>query len=164
MMRSDYEYGKRRWFNRPDMLMAAASGALASALLLLLVPSIGTLFLEILAGLVMAGRAFLVRRRERMAAQLRLALQIASNRLRLPDRYEIVLVIILTLGYGATVSMIRGMKAPEIFIRVVPLLLFAAGLLMKNQILHAITRSTNLFRERWGRPDTRTAREMRGEN
>lgn len=163
-MRSDYEFGKRRWFNRSDTLMAAASGALASALLLLFIPSIGTLFLEILASLVMAGRAFVIRRRDRTGAQLRLSLPIAGNRLRLPDRYELVLVIVLTLGYGATVSMIHSMKAPKIFIRVVPLLLFAAGLLMKNQILHAIARCANSFRDRWGRPETRTARAIRGEN
>jgi hypothetical protein len=163
-MRSDYEFGKRRWFDRPEMLMAAGSGALASALLLLVLPSIGTLFIEILAGLVMVGRAFVVRRRERTATQLRLALPNTSDRLRLPARYELVLIIVAILSYGAIATVLRSIKTPEALLRVVPLLVFAAGLLTKNHILRAIARSVICFRERLGRSESRPAQAARGES
>jgi hypothetical protein len=163
-MRSDYQFSKRQWLNRPDMLVAAAGGVLASALLLLLVPRIGTLFLEILVGLVMLGRALVARRRERAAAQLCLASPMVNTRLRLPDRYELVLIIIVILGYGAIASVLRSVKTPEIFIRTVPLLLFAAGLLTKDQALRAITRSADSLRARFGRCETRTTRAVRGGN
>ena len=150
-MRSDYQFGKKRWFSRPDMLVAAAGGSLASALLLLLVPRIGTLFLEILAGLVMLGRAMVVRRREHAAAQLYLSLPVTANRIRLPDRYELVLLIIVIIGYGTIVSTLRSVKAPEILSRTVPLLLFAAGLLAKTQVLRVITGSAHVLRSHLGR-------------
>jgi hypothetical protein len=139
------------------MLMAAASGALASALLLLVLPSIGTLFIEILAGLVMVGRALVLRRRDQTTAQLSLASPIAGSRLRLPDRYELVLIIAVMLSYRAMGALLRAVRTPEILIRIVPLLLFAAGLLTKNHILHAIARGATCFRERLARSETRAA-------
>jgi hypothetical protein len=161
-MRSDYQFGKKRWFSRPDMLVAAAGGSLASALLLLFVPSIGTLFLEILVGLVMLGRAFVVRRRQHAAAQLCLNLPVTANRLRLPDRYELVLLIIVILGYGTITSTLRSVKAPEILSRTVPLLLFAAGLLAKTQVLRVITGSAHVLRSHLGRGQHgRSAEETR---
>ncbi|HLG96718.1 MAG TPA: hypothetical protein VKX49_10450 [Bryobacteraceae bacterium] len=133
------------------MLVAAAGGSLASALLLLLVPRIGTLFLEILAGLVMLGRALVVRRREHAAAQLCLNLPVTANRIRLPDRYELVLLIIVILAYGTVISTLRSVRAPEILTRTVPLLLFAVGLLAKTQIIRAITACTDLLISHLGR-------------
>ncbi len=140
MMRSDYQFGKKRWLSRPDLLMAAASGALASAFVLLFVPSAGTLFLEILVGLAMVGRACVLRRRGRVAAQLCLDLPITGNRLRLPDRYELVLIIIVILGYEAIVPALRSLKMPELFIRTLPILIFASGLLAKGQVMRRVHR------------------------
>jgi hypothetical protein len=132
--------------------MAAAGGALASALLLLVLPSIGILLLEIVAGVVMVGRALLLRRRERAAAQLCLALPIMGKRLRLPDRYELVLIIAIMLSYSAVGALLRTVKTPEILIRIVPLLLFSAGLLAKNHVPNAMALGATCFRERLAVP------------
>jgi glucose dehydrogenase len=153
-MHSEYTLGKRRWLDRPEMLIAAAGGALVSALLLLMIPSMGTLLLEILVGLVMVGRAWLLRRRERAAAQLCLASTTPGNRFRLPDRYELVLIITIMLSYRAIGVPLRTVRAPEVFIRIAPLLLFAAGLLAKNHILHAMARGANRFRGRLAHSET----------
>lgn len=163
-MHSDYTFRKRRWSDRPDMLMAAAGGALASALLLLVLPSIGILLLEIVAGAVMVGRALWLRRRERAAAQLCLALPIMGNRLRLPDRYELVLIIAIMLSYSAVGALLRTVKTPEILIRIAPLLLFAAGLLAKNHVPHAMARGATCSRERLARSETRATGPAQGEN
>jgi hypothetical protein len=140
MRSSDHLLDKKRWFDRADMLMAAACGMLASSFLVLLAPSTGTLLLEILASLVMVVRALVVRIRQRKAAQLRLELPTTGSRIRLPDRYELVLIIVIAVSYGAIAAMLRAVKLSEVFVRIVPLALFAVGLLAKNHILHAIPR------------------------
>jgi hypothetical protein len=147
-MNSDRELGMKRWFRRPDTLTAAAGGTLASALLLLLMPNIGTLFLEILAAMVILAWAYRIRRRERAAAQLRLDLGATPSRLRLPDRYELLLMIIVILGYGTIVSALRTLRTPEVLVRAAPLLLFAAGLLVKDHILRGIAALITARRER----------------
>jgi hypothetical protein len=161
-MNSDRGIGKQRWFRRPEMLTAAASGMLASALLLLLIPNIGILFFEILGAMVMLARAYGIRRRERAAAQLCLDLEATGSRLRLPDRYELALVIIIILGYGTIVSALRTLKTPEVLLRAGPLLLFAAGLLAKDRIIGAIARCVNSWRKHAGRSKAQTARTIHG--
>jgi uncharacterized membrane protein YecN with MAPEG domain len=152
-MRScDDLFVRKRWFDRSDILLAAACGTLAASLLLLLAPSIGTLFLEILAGLVMAARALVVRVRQRKAAQLRLELPTAAGRIRLPGRYELALIVVVTLSYRGISAMVRAVKISEDFIRLVPLGLFTVGLLAKNHILHALARKPKTDSRR--RPDT----------
>jgi hypothetical protein len=148
MMRSGHKFGNRRWLTRPDMLIAAAGGVLASAFVLLLVPSAGTLLLEILVGLAMVGRAWVFRRRERAAAQLCLDLPITGKRLRLPDRYELALIIVVILGYGALAPALRSLKMPELFIRTLPIVIFASGLLAKNHVVRVIMSRVHRFRPR----------------
>lgn len=138
-MSSDQGFGTKRWFRRTETLTGAAGGTLAAALLLLLVPNIGILFFEILAALAMLARAHVIRRRERAAGQLCLHLEAAGGRLRLPDRYELLLIILVILGYGTIGSALRSLKTPEVLVRATPLLLFAVGLLAKDRITRAIT-------------------------
>jgi hypothetical protein len=69
-----------------------------------------------------------------------LDLPITGNRLRLPDRYELVLIIIVILGYEAVVSALRSLKMPELFIRTLPILIFASGLLAKDQVMRRVHR------------------------
>ena len=160
-MNSDRGFGTNRWFRRPETLTGAAGGTFGSAFLLLLVPKIGILFFEILAAMVMLAWAYGIRRRERARAQLCLDLGGTGSRLRLPDRYELALVIITILGYGATVSALRSLKTPEILVRAAPLLLFAAGLLAKDHILRGIAALISTWRERSVRSKPRTTR-LRG--
>lgn len=134
---------RRHWFERPDMLMAVACSILVSASLLLIVPSIGTLFLEVLAGAVILTRALVLRVRQRKAAQLHLEFPSASNDIRRPDRYDLVLIIVAILSYGVTAALFR---LPETVKRIVPLLVFAAGLLAKNHILHWTARRSTVGR------------------
>src|SRR5260370_41409971 len=120
------------------MLMAAACSTLASSFLLLLAPNLGTLFVEIMAGVVMLARAVVLRGRQRKAAQLRLELPTTGGHARLLDRYELALIVVVTLSYGGISAMLRTARISEVFIRIVPLGLFAVGLLAKNHILDAM--------------------------
>lgn len=162
-MSSDQGFGTKRWFRQPGTLTGAAGGVLGAALLLLLVPNIGILFFEILAALAMLARAHVIRRRERAGAQLCLDLEDAGGGLRLPGRYELLLIILVILGYGAIGSALRSLKTPEVLVRATPLLLFAVGLLAKDRIIRAITGGANAWRKHSGRSKAQTARTIHGE-
>ena len=144
--------------------MAAGVSVLASSFLLLLVPSVGTVFVGVLAGFLLLTRALVLRFRQRNATQLRLTLPTTVSRIRFPDRYELVLVIVVILSYGAIAAVLRSVKAPGVLIRIVPLLSFAGGLVAKKHILGAVARGANYFRQRLGHSETRTTRALRGEN
>lgn len=164
MRSSDCLFRQKAWFDRADILLTAAFSILTSAFVLLLAPSVATVFLGVLAGLVLLTRAFVLRLRQRKATQLCLVLPTAGSRLRFPDRYELVLVIVVILSYGAIAAVLRSVKAPGVLIRTVPLLSFAGGLVAKRYILGAVARGTNYFRDRLGHSETRTTRALRGEN
>jgi hypothetical protein len=163
MRSSNCFFRQKPWFDRFEILMAAGVSILASSVLLLLVPSVGTVFVGVLAGFLLVTRALVLRLRQRKATQLRLTLPTPASRIRFPDRYELVLVIVVILSYGAVAAVLRSVKAPGVLIRIVPLLSFAAGLVAKKYILGAVGRGTDYFREHLGRSETRTARTLRGE-
>ena len=123
-----------RWFDRADVLSAAACGTLASAVLLLVVPNVGTLFFEILASLVFATRAVAVRSRQRKARQLHLSFGSTSG-VRTFDRYVLVLLIAVMLAYFGISGALRAQRVPEGLVRVLPLTMFAIGLLGKQRIV-----------------------------
>src|SRR5579862_8168947 len=132
MRLSNCLFRQKPWFDRSEILMAAGVSVLASSVLLLLVPSVGTVFVGVLAGLLLLTRALVLRLRQRKATQLRLTLPTPGSRIRFPDRYELVLVIVVILSYGAIAAVLRSVKAPGVLIRIVPLLSFAAGLVAKK--------------------------------
>ena len=146
MLSQDVFAGRRRWFDRPDTLMTVGLSTLASTFLVLLAPWIGIILLEILAGFLLAIRGFVLRTRLRRASQLclefrggrKLAAGLTANRIRLPDRYELLLVIAVLLTYGAIAGFLRAHRIPEGLVRIVPLVSFAIGLFAKQRILRWI--------------------------
>jgi hypothetical protein len=156
-------FRQKPWFDRSEILMAVGASLLASSVLLLLVPSVGTVFVGVLTGVLLVARALVLRLRQRKATQLRLTLPTPGSCIRFPDRYELVLVIVVILSYGAIAAVLRSVKAPGVLIRFVPLVSFAAGLVAKKYIQGAVARGTDYFREHLGRSETRTARTLRGE-
>ena len=164
MLSSNCLFRQKPWFDRSEILMAAGVSVLASSFLMVLVPSVGTVFVGVLAGLLLVTRALVLRLRQRKATQLRLTLPTAVSRIRFPDRYELVLVIVVILSYGAIATVLRSVKAPGVLIRIVPLLSFAAGLVAKKYIQGAVARGAGYFRDRLGRSERRITRALRGEN
>ena len=86
---------RKRWFDRPDTLMRVGLSTLASTVLIVLAPQVGTILLEILVGFLLVIRAFVLRARLRRASQLcldfrgrrGLAADLRVSRLRFLDRY-----------------------------------------------------------------------------
>jgi hypothetical protein len=163
MCSSNCLFRQKRWFDRSEILTTAGLSLLASSFLLLLIPGIGIVFLEVLAGFVLLTRAFVLRLHQRKATQLRRALPTTVRRIRFPNRYELVLTIVVILSYAAIAAMLRAVRVPDVLIRVVPLLSLTAGLAAKKHVQRAIAGCTNCLRERLGRSETRTGSALRGE-
>ncbi|HYM06071.1 MAG TPA: hypothetical protein VEU11_05880 [Terriglobales bacterium] len=131
-------------FGRADKLMAAGVSALTCAFLVLLVPSVGILFLEILVGLSFVAWALVVRRRLRKMVTLGLnvlergAVQTADNtesRVRVLDRYGLTLIASVIVIYGGISGFLRSRGFSEGVVRIVPLVFFALGLLAKPLVM-----------------------------
>lgn len=137
---------RKRWFDRPGTLMTIGLSTLTSTFLILLAPRIGIMLLEILAGLFLAIRGFVLHTRQRRGSQLclqarggrKLPAGLTPNRIRFLDRYELLLVIAVLLTYGSIAGSLRAHSVPEGVTRIVPLVLFAIGLFAKPRVLRWI--------------------------
>jgi hypothetical protein len=82
MRSSNCFFRQKPWFDRFEIPMAAGVSVLASSVLLLLVPSVGTVFMGVLAGFLLLTRAYVLRLRQQKATQLRLTLPTPGSRIR----------------------------------------------------------------------------------
>ena len=139
-MQSMFPSFNKEPFERADLLMAAGFCTLTCGLLVLVAPRVGIVFLEILAGLVLVMRAAVVRRRARKARQLHLELRGAKVRLRIRflDRYELLLILVVTFVHGSISGLLRSHGLLEGLVRILPLVMFGTGLLAKPRILQWI--------------------------
>ena len=134
---------RKRWFDRPDTLMRVGLSTLASTVLIVLAPQVGTILLEILVGFLLVIRAFVLRARLRRASQLcldfrgksGLAAGLRGSRIRFLDRYELLLIIAVILSYGSVSGFLRAWRLPEGLVRILPLVTFGIGLVAKPRIL-----------------------------
>lgn len=134
---------RKRWFDRPDTLIMVGLSTLASTFLIVLAPQVGTILLEILVGLLLVLRAFVLRARGRRASQLCLefrggsgsAVGLRGSRIRFLDRYELLLIIAVILTYGSISGFFRARGLPDGLVRIIPLVMFGIGLFAKPRIL-----------------------------
>lgn len=139
-MQSMFPSFNKESFERADLLMAAGFCTLSCGLLVLIAPRVGIVLLEILAGLVLVMRAAVVRRRARKARQLHLELRGVKARLwiRFLDRYDVLLIIVVTFVQGGISGLLRSHGLSEGLVRILPLVMLGTGLLAKPRILQWI--------------------------
>jgi hypothetical protein len=129
----------KRWFDRPDTLMRVGLSMLVSTFLIVLAPQIGTILLEVFVGLLLVIRAFVLRARFRRASQLCLEIRgrsaLRACRIRVLDRYELLLIIAVILTYGSISGFLRARGLPDGLVRILPLVMFGIGLFAKPRIL-----------------------------
>jgi len=124
--------------DRADLLMAAGFSTLTCAFLVLVAPRVGIVFFEILAGLYLVGRSFVVRARLRRArADVRESVTEGSVEThgRFLGRYELVLIILVIVIHSSISGFLRSRGLTESLGRVLPLVLIALGLLLKPRVL-----------------------------
>ena len=129
-------------YDRVDVLMSAGCSTLVSASAILVVPRIGTILLEMLAGLFFIGCAVATRFRLRRTRDSKKALgETAGNRPRISrfDRYDLLLIAMATLTYIILPVLLRRTGLSPGTIHILPLLLLGLGILLKPRMRQFVT-------------------------
>ena len=123
-------------YDRADVLMSAGCSTFVSAALILVIPRFGILLLEILLGLFFIGCALMARRRLRRRAlgQDGSASQ-RTQRTRWFDRYDVLMIVAVIVVQTSTAGLLRKAGLAEGTVDILPLFLFAAGILLKPRAM-----------------------------
>jgi hypothetical protein len=130
-------------YDRADVLMSAGCSTFVSAALILVIPRVGIVLLEILLGLFFIGCA--------LAARARLRIQARSHVKEGPDgstnakakwfdRYDILMILTVIVLYGSLSGLLRHAGLSEGTVGILPLVLFAAGIMLKPRVVLFIER------------------------
>jgi hypothetical protein len=121
-------------YDRADMLMSAGCSTFFSAALILVIPRAGIVLLEILLGLFFIGCALAARARLRIQAlsQVREGYEGSTNaKAKRFDRYDVLMILIVIVIYSSMSGLLRHTGLSEGTVGILPLILFAAGILLK---------------------------------
>lgn len=140
-MLSAFRKGK---YDRADVLMSAGVSTFVCASLVLITPRLGVAFVEILLGLFLIGCAFISRKRlSRANAELEGESangEKNSLRARFIDRYDLVIVLAVVLFQITITGSLRRAGWSEGSVRILPLVLFGIGILLKPPLLERISK------------------------
>ena len=138
-MFSAFRKGK---YDRADVLMSAGVSTFVCASLVLITPRLGIVFIEILMGLFLIGCAFVSRKRLSRTCS---ALERDSGtgeknnlRARFFDRYDLLIVLVLVLFQITIAGSLHRAGWSEGSVRILPLILFGIGILLKPRLLEWI--------------------------
>jgi hypothetical protein len=129
-------------YDRVYVLMSAGCSTLVSASAILVVPRIGIILLEMLAGLFLIGCAVATRFRLRRTRGSKTALgKTTGNRPRISrfDRYDLLLIAMATLTYIILPVFLRRTGLSPGTIHILPLLLLGLGILFKPRMRQFVT-------------------------
>jgi hypothetical protein len=121
-------------YDRADVLMSAGCSTFVSAALILVIPRLGIVLLEILLGLFFIGCA--------LGARARLRAHERSKGMEGPegstnakakwfDRYDVLMILVVIVIYSTMSGLLRHRGLSEGTLGILPLILFAVGILLK---------------------------------
>src|ERR1700692_1843135 len=119
-------------YDRADVLMSAGCSTFVSAALILVIPRVGIVLLEILLGLFFIGCARRARARPRIQArsQVKEGPEGSTNaKAKWFDRYDVLMILIVIVLYSSVSRLLRGAGLSDGTVGILPLILFAAGVL-----------------------------------
>jgi hypothetical protein len=129
-------------YDRADVLMSAGVSTFVSASLVLITPRLGVVFVEILTGLFLIGCAFVSRKRlSRATAELErngVKGEQGNLRTRFFDRYDLLIVLAVALFQITFAGSLQKAGWSAGGVRILPLVLFGIGILLKPQLLEWI--------------------------
>jgi hypothetical protein len=138
-MFSAFRKGK---YDRADVLMSAGVSTFVCASLVLITPRLGIVFIEILMGLFLIGCAFVSRRRlSRATADLeKSSVKSEAGNLgtRFFDRCDLFIVLAVALFQITLAGSLQKAGWTEGSVRILPLVLFGIGILLKPRLLEWI--------------------------
>jgi hypothetical protein len=121
-------------YDRADVLMSAGCSTFVSAALILVIPRVGIILLEILLGLFFIGCALAARARLRIQArsQVKEGPEGSTNaKAKWFDRYDVLMILTVIVIYSSVSGLLRHAGLSEGTVGILPLILFAAGILLK---------------------------------
>ena len=130
-------------YDRADVLMSAGCSTFVSAALILVIPRVGIVLLEILLGLFFIGCALAARARLRIHArsQVKEGPEGSTNaKAKWFDRYDVLMILIVIVIYSSVSRLLRGAGLSDGTVAILPLILFAAGILLKPRGVQFIER------------------------
>ena len=126
-------------YDRADVLMSAGCSTFVSAALILVIPRFGILLLEILLGLFFIGCALVARKRlRRQALGQDSSDKSRDARTRWFDRYDVLMILAVVVVQTGTAGLLRKAGLAEGTVGILPLFLFAAGILLKPRVVEFI--------------------------
>jgi hypothetical protein len=130
-------------YDRADVLMSAGCSTFVSAALILVIPRVGIVLLEILLGLFFIGCALAARARLRIQArsQVKEGPEGSTNaKAKWFDRYDVLMILAVIVIYSSLSGLLRRAGLSEGTVGILPLILFAAGILLKPRAVQFIER------------------------
>jgi hypothetical protein len=128
-------------YDRADVMMSAGCSTFISGALTLVIPRFGTLLLEILLGVFFIGCALIARARPRGAAADSEDTERPRNKTqRWFGRYDVLMLAAVIAVQGCAAGLLRKAGWAESTLDILPLTLFAAGILLKPRMLEFIER------------------------
>ena len=128
-------------YDRADVLMSAGCSTFVSAALILVIPRVGIVLLEVLLGLFFICCALAAR--ARLRAQARTQLQegtdgAANAKPKWFDRYDVFMILTVIAIYTCLSGLLRHAGLSEGTMGILPLVLFAVGILLKPRAVRFI--------------------------
>ena len=128
-------------YDRADVLMSAGCSTFVSAALILVIPRVGIILLEILLGLFFIGCAFAARARLRIQARSQAnegPEGSTSAKAKWFDRYDVLMILTVIVIDASLSGLLRHAGLSEGTVGILPLVLFAAGILLKPRTVRFI--------------------------
>src|SRR5579862_1361856 len=129
-------------YDRADVLMSAGCSTFVSAALVLVIPRVGIVLLEVLLGLFFIGCALAARARLRIQArsQAKEGPEGSTTKAEWFDRYVVLMILTVFVIYSSMSGLLRHAGLSEGTVGILPLILFAAGILLKPRAVQFIER------------------------
>ena len=126
-------------YDRADVLMSAGCSTFVSAALILVIPRVGVLLLEILFGLFFIGCALMARARirRRVLGKAKASSDAKANWF---DRYDVLMILAVIAVQTAAGGLLRKAGWSEGTVSILPLIMFAAGILLKPRVVELVER------------------------
>ena len=152
-------------YDRADVLMSAGCSTFVSAALILVVPRVGIVLLEVLLGLFFICCALAARARLRVQARAQLregSDGVTDAKAKWFDTYDVFMILAVIVIYASLSGLLRHAGLSEGTMGILPLVLFAVGILLKPRAVQLIERLRK--GQAAGSRDERLRLAARGEN
>ena len=152
-------------YDRADVQMSAGCSTFVSAALIWVIPRVGVVLLEILLGAFFIGCALVARARLR-ALERSKGLEVSEGstnaKTKWFDRYDVLMIPVVIVIYSTMSGLLRHRGLSEGTVGILPLVLFAVGILLKPRAVEFLEGRKKTKRAGKNRTDTANGESFGG--